>query len=191
MLEFDDIEEIIKHDVSLTYKLLRFINSASFGFRVTVNSIHHALVLLGKREVKKWLSIIVMSGIGKDRPTELMKHSVIRARFCEALAVHYNLHTEPSELFLMGMFSLVDAFLGRPMAEVLDELPLEKHIKMPLLGQKGKLWRVLQLVRAYESAKWEEVSRYAQILKVSEDDLPKIYMEAIEWSQFMEEKLPA
>lgn len=191
VLEFDGIEEIIKHDVSLTYKLLRFINSASFGFRVAVHSIHHALVLLGKREVKKWLSIIVMSGIGKDRPSELMSHSVIRGRFCEALGKEFKLHSEPSELFLLGMFSLVDSFLGRPMDEVLNELPLEDHIKFPLLGQKGKLWRVLQLVKAYEKADWDNVTFYADILKIPLEQLSKFYMDAIEWSHLLQEKVPA
>ena len=81
----DAIEAILKRDMSLTYKLLRFINSASYGFKVTVRSVRHALTLLGKREVKKWLTIIALSGICSDKSMELMRASILRARFCELI----------------------------------------------------------------------------------------------------------
>ncbi|MCP5048134.1 MAG: HDOD domain-containing protein [bacterium] len=186
VLEFEDIEEIIKRDVSLTYKLLRFINSASFAFKVTIHSIGHALALLGSREVKKWLSIIVMSGIGKDKPSELMNACIIRARLCETIAMEYKLHDQPSEFFLMGMFSLVDAFLDRPMAEVLEELPLGTELKSALLGEDNAFRPVLQLVEAYEKGQWETVTRLATALKFEEESLAGLYMDAVQWSKLLD-----
>jgi c-di-GMP-related signal transduction protein len=186
VLDLDEIEEIIKRDVSLTYKLLRFINSASFAFKVTVHSIRHALVLLGGREVKKWLSIIIMSGIGRDKPPELMNTCIIRARFCETIAreVKFKNH-QPSEFFLSGMFSLVDAFLDRPIAEILAELPIDEYIKDALSGAQSALRQVLDLVVAYEKGKWDEVVEILtepSMKGINEEILVKLYSEAVEWS---------
>lgn len=132
----DEIENILKHDISLTYKLLRFINSASYGFKVTVRSVRHALALLGKREVKKWLSIIALSGIAEDKPLELMHSLITRARFCEAIAQSLEIREHPTDYFFMGMFSMADACLDRPMDLILSELPLEPIVKDALLGKK-------------------------------------------------------
>ncbi|MCP5048133.1 MAG: HDOD domain-containing protein [bacterium] len=182
---FDEIEEVIKRDMSLTYKLLRFINSASYGFKVTVRSIHHALILLGKREVKKWLTIIVMSGIGRTKPIELMSTVVIRARFCELIAENFKLHPQPSDFFMMGIFSLVDAFLDRPKEEILAELPLEEDVKQALLGQEGPIRSSLQLVEAFEKAEWDTFTQLAETLNIDEQKAAKLYVEAVEWSKFL------
>ena len=185
VLQMKDIEGIIKRDVSLTYKLMRFINSASFGFRVSVRSVEHALMLLGKREIKKWLTIIVMSGIGREKPPELMSAAVVRARFCELIAADFKLYKEPAEFFLMGMFSLMEAFLDRPIAEILEELPLEDNVKAALLGEDVWFNDVLKLVKAFEKAQWEPVCQYAQQLKLDEEKLAILYLEAVEWTKFL------
>ncbi|MCP4151698.1 MAG: HDOD domain-containing protein [bacterium] len=184
-VDFKEIEEIIKRDVSLTYKLFRFINSASYGFRVTIRSISHAFLLLGKREMRNWLTIIIMSGIGKDSTPELTNTAVIRARFCETVATVYKLGSKPEDLFLIGMFSLAEAFLGLPMKEVLDELPLEDSVKDALLGQESEGGDVLKMVAAYEKANWEEFMALAGKLKMNENKLVSIYMDAVEWSKFL------
>jgi c-di-GMP-related signal transduction protein len=185
LLELSDIEAIIKRDVSLTYKMLRFINSASFGFRVTIRSIHHALVLLGKREIKKWLTIIVMSGIGEEKPLELMNVAVIRARFCELIAARFKLLPESSEFFLVGMFSLLESFLDRPMSEILEELPLGENVKSALLGENNRLGEVLDLVKTFEKGNWEAVSQYVRQLNLEKEKLALLYLEAVEWAKFL------
>jgi EAL and modified HD-GYP domain-containing signal transduction protein len=183
--KFDEIEEVIKRDVSLTYKLLRFINSASYGFKVTIRSIHHALILLGKREVKKWLTIIVMSGIGRNKPTELMNTVVIRARFCELIAEEFKLHDQPSDFFMMGIFSLVEAFLDRPLEEILSELPLEEEVKRALLGEEGPFHGALKMVEAFEKADWEGFSKIAAAMNIKEERTAELYVEAVQWSRFL------
>jgi c-di-GMP-related signal transduction protein len=185
VLELEAVEGIIKRDVSLTYKLLRFINSASFGFRVTVRSVRHALNLLGKREIKKWLSIIVMSGIGKEKPLELMNAAVIRARFCELIAAGFKIHQKPAEAFFIGILSMMDAFMDRPMEEILEELPLEENVKSALLGKDNRSGNVLELVKAFEKAQWKSVTGYATQLNLDEEKLALLYLEAVEWTKFL------
>ncbi len=188
VLELDEVEEIIKRDVSLTYKLLRFINSASFGFRVTVRSVRHALNLLGKREIKKWLTIIVMSGIGQQKPPELVNVAVIRARFCELIAAKFKLRQKPAQAFLTGIFSVVDALMDRPLVEILEELPLEDQVKAVLLGKEDPSASPLELVKAFEKARWEEVTRCSTQLKVEEKKLARLYLEAVEWTRSLSEE---
>jgi len=187
VLEIDELEEIIKRDVSLAYKLLRFINSASHGFRVSIRSVHHALLLLGKREVKKWLTIIVMSGIGKENPPEILYITIIRARFCELIAQEFKLHNEPSDFFLMGLFSMMDVLLSRPLDEILDELPLEETVKDALLGEAGLLKDVLEVVITFEKALWDNVSHLVNKLTLDEEKLALLYVEAVGWAKFLEE----
>lgn len=183
--DFNELEEIIKRDVSLTYKLLRFINSASYGFKVTVRSIHHALILLGKREVKKWLTIIVMSGIGRSKPGELMNTVIIRARFCELIATSFDLKKDPADFFLMGMFSLVEAFLDRPMQEILDELPLDDELTGALLGKENIFSNILDLVKAFAAAKWDQFAQLASQLDMDVEKIAPLYVEAVEWTKFL------
>lgn len=187
VFDLKGIEEIIKRDVSLTYKLLRFINSAAHGFKVTIRSIHHALILLGKRELRRWLSIIVMSGIGTNKPPELMKVTVIRARFCELIADEFGFRESPSDYFLMGMLSLVDAFLDRPLEEILAELPVEENIKKALLTREGGAHGILQLVEHFEKAQWEEFGRMANDLGLDGSKIALLYLDAVEWSKFLTE----
>jgi len=180
-LPIDEIERVLKHDVSLTYKLLRFINSAAYGFMVTIRSIRHALVLLGKREVKKWLTLIALSGVGADKPQELLHNTLVRARFCELIGQDIYFREEKADFFLVGMFSMADAFLGRPMGEILAELPLDVAIKSALIGEPGIFKDVLDLVLAYERADWQEVGSLSGRLKLGEGKLATHYVEAVQW----------
>lgn len=184
-IQFDEIEKILKKDVSITYKLLRFVNSASFGFKTSVQSIIHALNLLGEVEVKKWLSFIILSGIGTDKPQELVKQTIIRAKFCESLAKELNLIKEMPNFFLMGMFSLVDAFLDRPIDEILNELPLDSYVKAALLGKPNRFRDVMELVTDYEQANWKRFGEMAEHLKMEEQQIAALYINAVDWGRFL------
>ena len=127
-VDFNKIEQVIKQDVSISFKLLKFINSAFFSFTSNIQSIKQALVLLGINEFRKWVSLVVLKDMGEDKPDELMVMSIVRAKFCEILANEISLGDRCSELFFMGMFSVVDTFMGRPMEEVLENFPLEDDI---------------------------------------------------------------
>lgn len=181
-VRFDRIEEILKRDVSITYKLLRFINSAKFGLKTTVNSIRHALTLLGETEVRKWLSLIVLSGTGTDKTQELLKSTIIRARFCETIAEQLKNVKDLSAFFLMGMFSMVEAFLDRPLYEILSELPLEPDIKAALMGKDNRYRHVLDAVLDYERGDWTNFSESAGRLNLDEKKAVALYFEAVEWA---------
>ena len=179
-LSVEKMERIVSRDVSLAYKLLRFINSAAFGFRSRVQSIQHALVLMGVREIRKWVSLVALTGLGKDKSEELVVGSLIRARFCELLAPKVGLGHRSSDLFLMGMFSMIDAFLDRPMEEILSSLPLSDDIKIALSGGNNLFRKVYELTRAYEQGLWEGMSQYSASLDLNEEEVPQLYLQSVE-----------
>lgn len=172
--------QIIKRDLSLSYKLLRFINSAAFSFANQIDSINHALALMGIREIRKWVSLVALTGMGQDKCQELVVSSLVRARFCEILAPHVGLGSRSSDLFLMGMFSQVDAFLDRPMNELVKPLPIAEDVKTALLGGSNRLNTVLQLTVAYEQANWEKVAELLGQLQLGEAQTPQLYLQSLE-----------
>lgn len=181
-MDVKKIENVIMRDVSLTYKLLRFINSAAFGIPREIRSIRHALNLLGLAELKKWMSLIVLSQIGSDTPEELVVNSIVRAKFCEMLADLTGLKQRKDDLFLMGLFSYIDTFLNRPMEEVLNELPIAADIKDALLGVQNPLRKLLDLIIMYEQGNWEAVSGITEALTLENSKILPNYLTAIKWA---------
>jgi EAL and modified HD-GYP domain-containing signal transduction protein len=166
----------------MTYRLLRFINSAWYGLKTAVESIRHALVLLGPEQVRVWASMLVLKDMGEDKPNELFRRCLMRARMAEAFAPRVGLKSRASELFLMGMFSLADALTDIPLARVLFGLPLSKEIKMALLGQGGQFGLVHEMVLAYEMGWWDSFSDAARRASIEERVAPGMFNEAREWA---------
>ena len=181
-LDFSNLEKIIKQDTSLVYTLLNYINSAYFGLREQITSILHAMVLLGEREVRKWASLVLFTFLGVDKPTEVVVASLVRAKLCESLATNTGLQGCEDELFLLGMFSMIDVIMGRPMPEILDSISIAKDVKAALLGEENAFRDVYNLVTSYEAGEWEEFSQRAAKLRVSEEILPELYVKAVEWA---------
>jgi len=181
-LDFGDVEDVIKREPSLTYKLMTYINSVAFSFRNRITSVRQALALLGEDAVRKWASVVALAGLAHEQPSELLVSSLIRARFCEVIAASVKLEERGQELFLMGLFSLLDAITGRPMHDVLANLPLADDIKMALLGNRNRLRDVLACLLAYEQAEWETFGLFAAKLRLDEDETARIYLEAVEWA---------
>ena len=182
-VEFSCIEEIIRKDVSLSYKLLRFVNSPVFGFQNNISSLRQALALLGQKEIMKWISLISLQCIGKDKPDELMLNSLIRAKFAEQIAKTKWVHIA-ADAFLMGMFSHIDALLGRSMTDILEEIGLEEEIKNALVGitSDSKLAVVMKMVQLYERANWGELEACIAAHEFNEAALCKSYREALGWA---------
>lgn len=129
--------------------------------------------------MRKWASIIVLQNIGEDKPNELIVNSVVRATFAEALARKTVFKDQASDIFLLGMFSLIDAFLDRPIAGALSELPLTHEIKKALLGEDNTIRAFLDLILAYEKADWVSFSVYALKLNIEESEVPTLYLQAL------------
>lgn len=180
-LDLDQVEQVIKQEVSLSVKLLRFLNSAAFGYSGRVSSVRQALILLGERPVKKWASMIALSEIGEDKPCELVVTSLTRARLCELLAPHAGLDQRTHDLFLVGMFSLIDALIGRPIAELIKEMAVSPEIQTALLEDGSALGHVRRLAIAQERADWDEVSSLSASLGIADDALTHAYAQAVAW----------
>lgn len=178
-LDFEHLDQLIRSDMALCYRLLRYINAAHMGLRTRVESIHRALVLLGEREIRRWFSLVLVTVIGQDRPPELLRQAVIRARFCELLAPTLGLADRAGDLFLVGLFSLIDAVLGRPMEEILTPLPIAEELKQALGGDPRALGGVLDLCVAYERGHWERVQQF--IAPGDEARVSRLYLEAVSW----------
>lgn len=181
-LDIKRLKEIIQKDVSLSYKLLKFINSATFGFKLKIASIEQALVLLGQRETMKWLCLVAAREIAKGKPNELLLISVVRARFSELVACETGVTPKAAEAFTMGLFSLVDALLDRDIAVILKQLPVTDEISDALLGRDNRLHDILQLARACEKGNWADIQRYGNKMKLPLKVISSLYMEALKWA---------
>lgn len=179
-VDFERLENLIKQDVSLSYKLLKFINSLSFGFRSEIHSIKQALVLLGQKEISKWLSLIALKSIGEFKPDELIVTALCRAHFCELVAPLVRLKSRAPDLYLLGLFSMVDAFFDLPLEDILADLPLSGDIKTALRGEEGRFRDVFELVLAYEKGDWEALARKAARLELEEKEVKELYLQSLE-----------
>ena len=178
-LEVREMEELIKHEASVCYRLLRYLNSAAFGIRNEVHSIRHALTLLGEREVRRWIRLVVTLTAAENRSSELVNTAMTRARFCELISGRVP-HGQ-SDLFLMGLLSMIDAILEVPMMTVLGNIPLEHETKAVLLGAASKLSSIYQLMLARESGDWQGISDGARKVGLTESEVEEAYWQAMQW----------
>ncbi len=175
-IEFRDLEEIVRQDVSLSYKLLRLINSAFYARPAEIKSIRQALTLLGLRQVQAWVSLLVLSKID-DKPHELMITAMMRAKMCEFLALISQEHSAETG-FMTGLFSVLDALLDLPPEEVLASLPLSEDITSALLHYEGSLGALLRCILAYERGDWEGVAYPGLEAGVVRD----AYLKSLSWA---------
>lgn len=182
--DFPRLEKLLKPEVTLCYRLLRYVNSAAFATLSTVTSIQQAMSLLGESQLRKWLTMAALPALASDKPAELVETAVLRARFAESLASPAGLAARSQDLFLMGMFSLLDAMIGRPLAELLDELGLPDDVRDVLLhadSAQGMAADVYRIVLASERSDWATVAGAAGRLGLATDKILEIYVESAAW----------
>jgi c-di-GMP-related signal transduction protein len=179
--DYGKIEDVVKREPTLTFKLLRYLNSTIFGFSKQIQSIRHALALLGLNEVRKLISIVSMSAMGSDKPPILLSTLLSRAKFCESLAAQVNLGDKSLDLFLMGLLSMIDTVLNAPLPEILKQIAVSDDVKAALLENAGRLRPVYDLAVAAEKGQWLEVSRISALLGMQEDNVIESYLSAIQW----------
>jgi EAL and modified HD-GYP domain-containing signal transduction protein len=171
-----DLEALVSSDVSLSYKLLRYINSATMGIRREIESVNHAVRMVGLKHIRMLASLIMMTGM-EDKPRELTVVSLIRAKMCELLATQMAIPNRES-YFTVGLFSTLDAFLDCTMGDALDHLSLSADIRGALLRNEGPLAAVLQSVLAYEQA--QQITDH---LKLDPNSIRRAYVDSICWSE--------
>ena len=177
-----DLEALVKQDVSLSLRVLRFVNSAAVPIRTEVGSIRQALLLIGIEPIRKWASVWCLAGLNRGATPELTTLALVRARSCELIGEQSRL-LDASELFVVGLFSLLDVLLSRTMADALDNLPLPPSTADALLGRRNKERLVLDAVIAYESGEWDAASDAAANAGIDAAVLPAAYTTALRWAQ--------
>lgn len=182
-VEAKEIEDIIKGEASLCYRLLRYLNSAAFSFAAEIHSVRHGLAILGEREVRRWVRLVAAIGAGQNKPSDLVLSALVRARYCELLAPKVP-HGE-SDLFLVGLLSLMDSILQVPMGVVLEGISLDRETRAVLLGQKSKLGPVYQLMLSQEAADWAKVSELCGQLRLPESLASTCHWQAMQWAREM------
>lgn len=176
------ITEVFERDVNLSYKLLRYSNSAAFKRRAEISTIKQALIVLGAEEIKKFLSLLFAAQVAADKPAELIRLSLTRARFAELLAINHGKLKDTGMAFLTGMMSLMDAILDEEMQSVMKKLPLSNDIKLALLNEEGVLAQYLRLVKRYEQANWQGAEAIQQELGLAASKVPDAYHDAVNWA---------
>lgn len=174
----DAIEKIIKVDVAISHKLLNFLNSAYFGRLSPVKSIKQAIVFLGEQGVRQFVTLIVMSNLTENKPKELSRLSIIRAKFLQNVS-QKTVGVESEELFMMGLFSLIPAMLDCTMGDAMDKLPLSESIKSALVQREGPLFSFLKLVEDYENLDQHIPSCELLPSAVGNDVIVESYIDAV------------
>lgn len=174
-----EVADIIGRDPALTISLLQMVN------RMTVNSgittIRHAAAMLGQRELRKWINTAVVKEMYADKPNEITRLSLLRAKFAEYLAGYFNMAARQEELFLMGLVSVLDVVLETSMEEALDKVKVTDSVSSALTRGEGPLASVMELIRQYENANWQEVTRLLLLANVEVSAVNDCYMESLLW----------
>lgn len=177
--ELTKAADIVARDVALTLSLLKIVNRMAVNSEIT--SIRHAAAMLGQKDLKKWINTVVVNALCEDRPSEVTRLSLLRAKFAENMAGSFGLAMKKDELFLMGLFSVLDVILDKTMEEALEIVKVSKEIRDALVEKKGKLAPVYEFMLPYESANWEEVSRQMIVNDIDEEVVSKAYMDSLRW----------
>lgn len=177
--ELTKAADVIGRDTALVIDLLKVVNHLAINSEIT--SIRHAAAMLGQRELKKWINAVVSHELCADKPNEITRLSLLRAKFAENLAPAFEMSLLSSELFLTGLFSVLDLILDKPMKEALGMVNVSKEISEALLEGNGQLARVLYFVKYYELASWTEVSREMIVMGIDEAAVYEAYVEALTW----------
>jgi EAL and modified HD-GYP domain-containing signal transduction protein len=179
-MDMRELEKMLKQEASICYRLLRYLNSPLFGLALEIKSIRHAIAVLGEREMRRWIRLVVTVGAAEQRCSELVLMGLARARFCELLSNQLQSNTD---LFLLGLLSIMDAILEVSMEVLLEQLPVERETKTALLGQNSSLRPLYQLMLAQESGEWSQSSAFAKQLKLPDEEVASTWWQALRWAQ--------
>lgn len=182
------IAQLFSQDTALAYKLLRLLNSGVFPLKSRIESIKQALVYLGYERTKKFVGLIMTAHVAEGKPTELTRLSIVRARFCELIANKVNPNIASSS-FMVGLFSLLDAILDRPMEKVVDRLPFPDELRNALLGETNYYFYILNIVKAYETGSWWQLKKACMPLNLDETTLPDCQTAAILWADMYKDRV--
>lgn len=178
-LDLKKIEAFIKKDVSASYKLLKFINSAYFKRANPIGTVKDAMAYLGTEELRKFINVVIISDLSEAKPNELIRNSLIRGRMCERCGSILKTDFSTEELFTLGLFSSMDAILDRDMENILDNISLAEKMSKALLGKDKKFSKILEIVTKFERGDWESNLFDSISGTAFESNLPKFYFDSV------------
>ncbi|KKC98206.1 EAL and HDOD domain-containing protein [Photobacterium halotolerans] len=187
VVNFDEAEEIIATDLSLSYKLLRHVNAITSNRAVPISSFKQALIYLGEERLRRFISFVATSHVTRDKPPSLYCLSLQRAHLCELLAADISPKLNGNRAFLTGLFSMLDSLLDQPLDVLIPMLPLDISIQDALIHRSGKLGYLLSLVCAYDHADWDQVDTMCMKLGLESEHVAHRYLESLEWVTSIEE----
>lgn len=182
-VEIGEIETVFKQNMALSFKLLRYINCAGFGMNTKVQSIQHALTILGYRQLYRWLTLLLITADNATISPALIQMAMARGRFAELLGQHYLDGRERDNLFIVGVFSLLDVILEMPMSNVLENLNLPENVVDALQYRKGVYAPFLNLVEASENLDWGNLERLSETLLLSAEKVNQAHLDALIWAE--------
>lgn len=173
-----EVEDLIRTDVALSYQILRWVNSAYYGLSFKIESVNHAIVYLGLTTIRNWVRLLVLARLTTEPlQEELLLTAVVRGRMCELLAKDNALSTESA--FTVGLFSVLESLIQRPMSEIVEQLPLPAEVNLALTRGEGPYGELLATAEYYETADWKALDE----LEVDAAYLTSVYLQAIDWTQ--------
>jgi c-di-GMP-related signal transduction protein len=180
------ISQLIEQDISLSYKLLKLINSPAYRPKKKISSIRQAIILLGLIEIQRWIYVLAirdMTGTAKQMSNEVIMLCLTRAKMCELISTKVYHNAVPSSYFLTGMFSLMESIIGQPIEKVLTDMPLQDDICDALKGKENNLKKVLDLVIAIEKADWENASQRGLDIRLTQSEIHQFYTQSCQWAE--------
>ena len=176
------LHQIISKDLSISYKLLRFLNSAYFYRVEEVKNVKHAIAFLGEKELRRFLLLVMISKFAENKPTELIRLSLLRAKFCELLAKNSLLAEYELELFMVGLFSFIDTMLDADMEVIMGKLPVSRDVKDALVHRRGMFSPFVDAVVAYERRQDDIFSSIMDELNIDANRVADIYLESVKYA---------
>jgi len=187
-LNIQKIEQLIKNDAAISFKLMKFINSAYFTRLNPIDTIKEAISFIGTDELRKFIRVVVMSDLNTDKPNELVRSCVIRARMCERFGGIFNTDLKKDELFTLGLFSLMDAMLDCTMEDILNHINLSDKMQKALLGENKEFNKILKIVISIDQGDWDN-NFFAYISgKSIESKLPDLYLDSVKMANSLVNK---
>ena len=177
----EEVVKVVSQDPALSISLLKLVNSPHLGLKQKIKSIQHAVAMLGQTEVRKWVTTATAGLLAEDKPDQLTRLSLIRAKFAENLARYFEMAIHAPGLFLMGLFSVLDVVLEMPMVEALNVISVSEPIHNALVSESGDYYRVMNFIRAYEAADWSEANRLIALYGLNVEDVFNAYIDTIKW----------
>lgn len=181
--EVPAIEEVLKQDPTLSFKLLRYINSSGFGLMTEITSFRHAVVILGYKKLLRWLVLLLATTPGSSAASSQARVAITRGRMMELLAHGHMSAEDCDNAFVVGVFSMLDAMLGVPLDRALQEISLGEQVMLALRARQGNFGPYLQIVLACEREDWEEIDLHAGLLGLSQRAVAMAHLEALAWAE--------